>query len=183
MVDLAWYGDDFMEVVDKATPAALFRAGTVVLEAARGRAPKRSGELSKSGFVLTETQDNYVQGKRDRKNIRKLIALFRRPQTATVMFAAWYSNLFEDTGRKKNIVPRAYRKRGSSVRKAKRAIRSGKLQIQGAIKIPGVGYRAKATIPRMKARPFLAPAVEETAGEFVNAVAGDIRSQLESEMQ
>lgn len=183
VVDLAWYGDDFMDIVEESTPDALFRGGTVVLEAARGRAPKRSGELVKSGFVITEDQDSYVKGRADRRNVRKLIATFKRPQTVTIMFAAWYANLFEDTGRKKNVAPRAYRKRGSSVRKAQRALRSGKLQIQGALKIPGIGYRAKVTIPRMRPRPFLGPAVEETAGEFVNAVAGDIRTQLESEMQ
>jgi len=183
VVDLAWYGDDFMKIVDKSTPGALWKGGTVILEAARGRAPRSSGELAKSGFVLTETQDNYVRGKRDRRNIRKLITTFRRPQTVTVMFAAWYSNLFEDTGRKKNIVPRAYRKRGSSVRKAKNELRSGKLKIQGALKIPGIGYRAKVTIPRMKARPFLGPAVEETAVEFVQAVSGEVRRHLEHEMQ
>lgn len=183
VVDLAWYGDDFMDVVEQSTPEGLFKGGTVILEAARGRAPKRSGELSKSGFVLTETQDNYVRGKKDRRNIRKLISTFRRPQTVTVVFAAWYSNLFEDTGRKKNIIPRAYRKRGSSVRKAKNELRSGKLKIQGVLKIPGIGYRAKATIPRMKARPFLGPAVEETATEFVQAMAGEIGKQLESDMQ
>lgn len=182
VVDLAWYGDEFMGIVGKSTPRGLFKGGTVILEAARGRAPKRSGELSKSGFVLTETQDNYVRGRKDRKNIRKLIATFKRPQTVTVMFAAWYANLFEDSGRKKNIVPRAMRKRGSSVKKAGRAIRSGKLQIQGVLKIPGIGYRAKATIPRMRARPFLGPAVEESKDGFVKALAGEVRKQLESEM-
>lgn len=54
MVDLAWYGDDFMRIVDKSTPEGLQRGGAVILEAARGRAPKRSGELAKSGFVVTE---------------------------------------------------------------------------------------------------------------------------------
>lgn len=182
VVDLAWYGDDFMDVVEQSTPNGLFKGGTVILEAARGRAPKRSGELGRSGFVVTEKQDNYVKGRADRKNVRKLIATFKRPQTVTVMFAAWYANIFEDSGRKKNIVPLAYRKRGSSVRKAKSALRSGNLKIQGALKIPGIGYRAKATIPRMRARPFLGPAVEETKTEFVQAMCGEIRQQLESEM-
>lgn len=183
VVDLAWYGDDFMDVVEQSTPDGLFRGGEVILEAARGRAPKRRGELVRSGFVLTEKRDNYVKGQADRPNIRKLMAVMRRPETVTIGFAAWYSNLFEDTGRKKNIVPKAYRKRGSSVRKAKRALRSGRLEIQSALKIPGIGYRAKVTIPRMRPRPSLGPAVEETAGEFVKAVAGDIRTQLESDMQ
>lgn len=52
--------------------------------------------------------------------MRKLITTFTRPATVTVMFfAAWYSNLFEDTGRKRNIIPRAYPENGgSSVRAA-----------------------------------------------------------------
>lgn len=182
VVDLEWYGDDFMNVVERSTPDGLQRGGELILEAARGRAPKRTGELVQSGFVVTEKMDTYVKGRADRRNVRRLIGTFKRPQTVTIMFAAWYSNLFEDTGRKKNIVPRAYRKRGSSVRKAKNELRSGKLTIQGALKIPGIGYRAKATIPRMKARPFLGPAVEETKGKFVQALAGEVGKQLESEM-
>lgn len=184
VVDLAWYGDDFMRIVDKSTPEGLQRGGTVILEAARGRAPKRSGELAKSGFVVTEKGDNYVKGRADRRNVRKLITTFTRPATVTVMFAAWYSNLFEDTGRKRNIIPRAYRKRGgSSVRAAKKAIRKGNLKIQKALKIPGIGYRAKATIPKMRARPFLGPAVEETKGDFVRALADEVREQLEGGMR
>ena len=138
--------------------------------------------MVKSGFVVTEKGDNYVKGRADRKNVRKLIATFKRPETVTVMFAAWYSNLFEDSGRKKNVIPRAYRKRGSSVKKARRALRSGSLRIQGALKIPGIGYRAKATIPRMRARPFLGPAVEETKDGFVQALTGEVRKQLEEKM-
>ena len=39
VVDLAWYGDDFMDVVEQSTPDGLFRGGEVILEAAQCRPP------------------------------------------------------------------------------------------------------------------------------------------------
>ena len=183
VVDLAWYGDEFMDIVEKSTPEGLFAGGTVILETARGRAPHRSGTLAKSGFVLAYRKDNYVKGPADRKNIQKIMATVHRPDAVMVAFAAWYSNLFEDSGRKKNVAPRAMRKRGgSSVRRAKGELKSGRLKIQSALKIPGIGYRARVTIPRMRARPFLADAVESTKTQFVQALSDVMRKDLEGGM-
>ena len=164
VISLEWYGDKFMDIVEKTTPDALFSGGEVVLEAARGRAPRRTGELSKSGFVSTQERDNYVKGRRDRKSIRKVLADSKQEFRVTVGFAAWYSNLFEDTGRKASVAPRGNRRK------------------RKLLKIPGIGVRARSRIPRMAARPFLGPAVDETKEAFAQTVAGKYRGELESKM-
>lgn len=179
---LAWYGDEFMDIVEKSTPEGLFKGGLVILESARGLAPRRSGEMVRSGFVLTEKKNNFVAQRNDRRNIQKIMGAAKQPQTVMIAFSTWYSNLFEDTGRKRNVIPKAFRKRGSSVRKARQLMKSGKLKIQGVLKIPGIGYRAKATIPRMRRRPFLGPAVESSQTRFVETMAKEVRGVLESEM-
>lgn len=179
-VELTWYGDDFLEVVEAAQPGALFSAGNVVLDAARVKAPRRSGEMIKSGHVVTQDKDNYVRQRKDRRNMARIQQAARQPGSVMIAFASWYANLFEDSGRKRNIIPRAARKGG--VRRAGNEIRRGQLQIQKALKIPGIGMRASAKIPRMKARPFVGPALEETKDQFVETLADETRRRLEAEL-
>lgn len=158
-VEVEFYGDQFLEIVEKHGDAAMFAAGEVVLHAAVSRAPRRSGRLAGSGYVATNSKSTY----RKRRYWRKE----KTPPKggAVVAFTAPHAHLLESGRRRTGVIaPRP--KRG------KKALRIGD---DGQL-------RARSRYRRMAAQPFVAPAVEDTKTTMVEALADVLHSKLESEM-
>lgn len=151
---IEWFGDDLARTVDRHNDAAMYAGGQVLKRAAAARAPVRSGTLRDSGYVQTDTRTDYRKGRRDRRT------LFRKRGAGGVLvaFAAFYANMFEDSGVKRHRVPR----KGYKV-----------------LRIPGVGLRSVAQHPGMKARPFLGPALEANKETITRAFAGELEDAIE----
>ena len=153
-VDLEWYGDEFLEIVQEHGNDALFAAGEVVLAEATRRAPVgRTGNLKKSGYVAVPGKSTYVRRKywRREKKVRQ--------GEAVIAFTAPHAHLIE-SGRRKRGEIRA-RKRG---RKA--------LHFNGR-------FLARSRFKRMSSRPFVGPALEATREDIPRELAKVYRSWLE----
>lgn len=135
-VDLEWFGDEFIEIIEKHGNDALFAAGQVLQAEAERRAPRgRTGNLAKSGYVAVPGKSTYVRRRYWRKE--KPV----RTGEAVIAFTAPHAHLMESGRRKRGVI--VPRKRGG-----KRA-----LNINGQI-------RASSRYKRMSSRPFVGPAVE-----------------------
>lgn len=158
-VEVEFYGDQFIEIVEKHGDTAMFAAGEVLLRAAVSNAPRRSGRLAGSGYVATGSKSTY----RKRRYWRKE----KTPPKggAVVAFTAPHAHLLESGRRKTGLIaPRT--KRG------KKALRMGD---DGQL-------RARSRYRRMAARPFVGPALEETKTTMTEALADVLHDHLESEM-
>lgn len=155
-VQVAWYGDDFLEIVRKHGDEALFAAGQHVLKNAERRAPRKTGKLQSSGYVSTASRSTYVRRPYWRKE--------KKPPTgaATVGFSAPHAHLME-SGR---------RKAGKFGPKARRQNQRKALKI-------GDRFVARSRFRRLSSRPFVGPAVEATRESMVEELAGALRSPLE----
>ena len=161
---IAWYGDDFLEIVRKYGDEAWMAAGKHLLQAATAKAPRgKTGNLRKSGYISTPTQSTYVYR-----------PYWRRERMApeggaTVGFSAPHAHLIE-SGRRKagRFTPRGDRSYQGTLR------RSGRR----ALKI-GDRYVARSRYRRMSSRPFLGPAIEETKETMVVELSNVLRSRLE----
>jgi hypothetical protein len=154
-VDVALYGDEFMEIVERYGDEAMFAAGSVVLDEANRRVPRgRTGNLAKSGYVGTPSKSTYVKRRYWRKE---------KPAPkggAVVGFTAPHAHLIESGRRKRGTI---------RPRSGKRA-----LNINGQI-------RATSRYNRMSSRPFLGPALEATKETMVRELANVLKRRLESE--
>lgn len=65
-----WYGDKLIATIRAATPDALFEIGQELVEVARAKAPKRSGDLARSGYVTTKDKSTYQKLKTNRKEAK-----------------------------------------------------------------------------------------------------------------
>jgi hypothetical protein len=154
-VDVELYGDEFMEIVERYGDAAMFAAGSVVLDEANRRVPRgRTGNLAKSGYVGTHSKSTYVKRRYWRKE--------KTPPKggAVVGFTAPHAHLIESGRRKRGTI---------RPRSGKRA-----LNINGQI-------RATSRYNRMSSRPFLGPAQEASKETMVQELANVLKRRLESE--
>lgn len=150
-VDLEWYGDEFMALVEEYKDEALFEAGRIVLAEAGRRAPRASGTLARSGYVATRSKSTYKRRRYWRREKKPPVA------GATIGFTAPHAHLMESGRRKRGIIrPRN-----------KRA-----LNINGSI-------RGGSRFNRMSSRPFLGPALEATQDRMAEELAAVLRRRVE----
>ena len=166
---LDWWGPEIADVVRSATEPGLWAMGQTVKRSAERRAPSRTGALASSGFVATIKRTDYVRKRGDRRR-RAMVRILGKvtATTALVGFGAWYSNLYEDTGAKAHGIP--------YVGKTARARRRKTLQIAG------IGFRASARHPGVRAQPFLGPALDASKGEAAQDFADEVKRRLEAEL-
>lgn len=130
--EIAWYGDDFVEIVREHGPEALWAAARVVLAEASRRTPRRSGKLAGSGYIGVKGRSTYQKRRYWRRE------KFARDAEAVIGFSAPHAHLME-SGR---------RQRGQIKPRRRKA-----LLIAGQL-------RSRSRYNRMSSRPFLAPALE-----------------------
>lgn len=84
-----WYGDKLLSIIQDATPDALIEGAEELIKAAAAKAPKRSGDLSRSGYVSGKSKSTYRNLKTNRRETKPPDA-----QTIVAGFAdfkaAWY---------------------------------------------------------------------------------------------
>jgi hypothetical protein len=107
-VDLEWYGDEFMALVEEYKDDALFEAGRIVLAEAGRRAPRASGALARSGYVSTRSKSTYKRRKYWRREKKPPVA------GATIGISAPHAHLME-SGRRKRGVIRPRKKRALNI--------------------------------------------------------------------
>lgn len=151
-VDLEWYGDEFLEIVQEHGPDALLQAAEVVRAEAERRAPRRSGKLAGSGYIGVKGRSTYRPRRYWRREKKA------RDGEAVIGFMAPHAHLME-SGR---------RKRGE--------IRPGKRR--RALRIDGQ-FRSRSNFRRMSSRPFVGPALEATREDIPRELAKVYRSWLE----
>jgi len=161
-ISLNWFGDEIAAEIKQHKEAGLWAMGGVILEDAQGRAPRASGRLRASGFLLSTKRTTHHKQMGDRRRMPQAKA-----GTVLVGFASWYSNLFEDSGVKRHAIPYAGR--------------SGRGRKRKALQIDGLGFRSAVNHPGMRRRPFLAPAVDASKDEGAAAFALLVRRKLERE--
>lgn len=130
--EIAWYGEDFVEIVREHGPEALWAAARVVQAEANRRTPRRSGKLARSGYIGVKGRSTYQKRRYWRRE------KFAKDAEAVIGFSAPHAHLIE-SGR---------RKRGEIKPRRKQA-----LLIAGQM-------RARSRYNRMSSRPFLGPALE-----------------------
>lgn len=168
-ISLDWYGDDIARLVQRASEPGLWAMGQVLVKAAARRAPRSSGRLADSAFVATTKRTDYQRGRGDRPR-RQMAAHLNRVKEgrALIGFAAWYSNLFEDTGAKTHTIP--YVARTSRARRRKTLL------------IPGIGYRRRIQHPGLRRQPFLGPAIDASKEDGARAFAKEVERRLEADL-
>lgn len=166
---LQWYGPEIAATVERAAEPGLWAMGRTLVEAAKRKAPRASGRLQDSGFVATPKRTDYKRGKGDRprKQMSRHLSGVK-PGTALIGFAAWYSNLFEDTGAKSHAIP--YVGRTARARRRKTLL------------IPGIGFRRRVTHPGLKRQRFLGPAVDAAKNDAMGDFAKAVQRELEKEL-
>jgi hypothetical protein len=138
--------------------------GEHVLGAAERNAPVgRTGNLRKSGYVSTASRSTYVSRSYWRRE--------KKPPTnaATVGFSAPHAHLIEGGRRKSGrFGPR------------KSVYRDGVLRRTGkkALKI-GNRFVARSRFKRLRSRPFVRPAIEQTRETMTKVLAKKFQSRLE----
>lgn len=89
---VAWYGDDLIKRIEDSADDALFEAGQMLLEEAKGRAPRHKGRYAESGYVSSMARSTY----RKKKGYLKE----RRPtkRGIVVIGFAWWKRQFLEFG-------------------------------------------------------------------------------------
>ena len=164
-VDIEFYGDEFMAIVEQYGDQAMFAAGQIVLAEAGRRAPRRTGKLAQSGYVSTRAKSTYKRRRYWRKE--KL-----PPKNgATIGFTAPHAHLIESGRRKHGVI----RPRGdTSYQGVLRRTGKKALLVNGR-------FLARSRFNRMSSRPFLGPAIEATRETMVRELANVLGRRLESE--
>jgi hypothetical protein len=152
-VQITWYGDEFVKLVEKYGDEALFAAGQRVLDAAVRRAPRRTGMLAGSGYISTATKSTYERHYGWRREIKPLKG------GVIIGFSAPHAHLIE-----------AGRRKGGDIKPRKKTLKIGD------------SFVARSRFRRMAARPFLGPAVDETRETMVEDLAAVLREKLEQHM-
>jgi len=145
-VQLEWYGDEFVEIVREHGPEALWAAAKVVLAEASRRAPRRTGKLSRSGYIGVKGKSTYQKRRYWRRE------KFAREAEAVIGFNAPHAHLME-SGRRRRGVIRPTKRSGNKA-----------LLIDGK-------FRARSNYRRMSSQPFLGPALEATRDDIPKELA------------
>lgn len=145
-VQLEWYGDEFVEIVREHGPEALWAAAKVVLAEASRRAPRRTGKLSRSGYIGVKGKSTYQKRRYWRRE------KFAREAEAVIGFNAPHAHLME-SGRRRRGVIRPTKRSGNKA-----------LLIDGK-------FRARSNYRRLSSQPFLGPALEATRDDIPKELA------------
>ena len=153
--ELTTYGDDFVKIVTEYGEEALFEAGKVVLREAQRRAPKRTGKLLRSGYVVTRKYKTAIYRRPYWRRAKEA-----RAGEAIVAFTAPHAHLME-SGRRRRGVITPTRKRA--------------LSINGTI-------RASSRYNRMSSRPFVGPALDASKDTMARELASTLNRRLEQKL-
>lgn len=153
--EITTYGDDFIKIVTQYGEEALFEAGKVVLDEAKRRAPKRTGKLLRSGYVVTRSHRTAIYRKPYWRREKE-----PRAGEAIVAFTAPHAHLMESGRRRRGVIT---------------PVRKQALKINGQI-------RARSRYNRMSSRPFVGPALESTKDAMARELAGVLRRRLEEKL-
>jgi hypothetical protein len=161
VLELSWYGDDFLRIIDERGQEALQAAAEYVLAEALRRVPRKSGDLAASAYWATSKKSTWRKLQFGQKKAKRV------PNDSTIVFgfAARHSHLVEKKVKRHPIVPR--RSRGPG--KALNVYSFGKI-------------RASAQHPGNKPQKFFGPAVEASREGMVAAIAKKLSINLEREM-
>ena len=153
-VDVNFYGDEFLAIIDKYGDEGLFAAGEILLAEAKSRAPSRRGRIRMSGYVATASRSTYVRRGYWRKE--------RKPpkDAATIAFTAPHAHLLEGGRHGQGI------------------IRPRKRQ---ALRIGGE-FRARPRYGRMRAKPFLGPALDAKRAAMASELAAVLGKRVNEAM-
>lgn len=130
--EIAWYGEDFAEIVREHGPEALWAAAKVVLAEASRRTPRRSGKLAGSGYIGVKGRSTYQKRRYWRREKRA------KEAEAVIGFSAPHAHLIESGRRQRGVI---------KPRRKKALLIAGQM-------------RARSRYNRMSSRPFLGPALE-----------------------
>lgn len=130
--EIAWYGEDFAEIVREHGPEALWAAAKVVLAEASRRTPRRSGKLAGSGYIGVRGRSTYQKRRYWRREKRA------KEAEAVIGFSAPHAHLIESGRRQRGVI---------KPRRKKALLIAGQM-------------RARSRYNRMSSRPFLGPALE-----------------------
>lgn len=130
--EIAWYGEDFAEIVREHGPEALWAAAKVVLAEASRRTPRRSGKLAGSGYIGVKGMSTYQKRRYWRREKRA------KEAEAVIGFSAPHAHLIESGRRQRGVI---------KPRRKKALLIAGQM-------------RARSRYNRMSSRPFLGPALE-----------------------
>lgn len=61
LAKVTWYGNEIIKKITTSADDALFEAGETLLEEAKGRVPKDTGELRDSGYVSSLKRSSYQE--------------------------------------------------------------------------------------------------------------------------
>lgn len=156
-LQLEWFGDELKRAVDKGNERAMWAAGQVIKREAQRRAPRDTGTLADSAYVETDKRRDYVKGPRDRMHLFRK----RAPGGVVVAFAAYYANIYEDSGA------------------AAHTIQAGKGKV---LYIKGIGFRRSVRHPGVRRKPFLGPALEAVRNRLVEEIARELGDEVERSM-
>lgn len=161
ILDMTWYGDDFLKIIDERGQEALQVAAEYVMAEALRRVPRKSGSLAETAYWATSKRSTWRKVQFGQKKAKRV----PNDQTIVFGFAARHSHLVERKVKRHTIGPR--RRRGPG----------------RAINIFDVGkVRARAQHPGSKAQRFFGPALDATKDGMVDELAKKLRMHIEREL-
>lgn len=89
-VKLTFNAEQIAQALNDEQDAALLVGASIVLDSAKAKAPRLSGELRESGYVATPSRSTYQPGNRRRKEVKKI-----KRGEAVVGFSAFYAGYVE----------------------------------------------------------------------------------------
>lgn len=88
-VEVKWYGDDLLKKIREGTPDGLFEGAQMLVEAAAAKAPRMTGNLAESAYVVTNKRSTYKKDKRHKKEVKV------KEGQAAAAFAIFYAGFVE----------------------------------------------------------------------------------------
>lgn len=98
-VELKWFGDDLLKQIREATPDALFDGAEMLVEAAKAKVPRLTGNLAESGYAANQSKSTYRKDKRHNKEVKV------KEGEAVAAFAMFYAGFIEYGTKKKAACP------------------------------------------------------------------------------
>ncbi len=161
VLELTWYGDDFLKIIDERGQEGLQAAAEFVIAEAMRRVPRVRGTLASTAYWATSKRSTWRKVQFGQKKAKRV------PDDNTIVFgfSARHSHLVERKVKAHVIRPRKRRGTGT------------------AINVFSYGQiRASANHPGSKARRFFGPALEATKDGMVEHLARKLRVHIEQEM-
>lgn len=97
--EVTWYGDDLLKQIREATPDGLFSGAEMLVDAAKAKAPRLTGNLADSAYAATSEKSTYKRDKRHNKEIKP------KQGQAVAAFAMFYAGFVEYGTKKKAARP------------------------------------------------------------------------------